>query len=676
MVKVIVDNIEVSVPSGANVLQACEAAGVEIPRFCYHDCLSVAGNCRMCLVQLEDQRGMAPKPVASCATPVSDGLIVHTNNTMVRNARKGVMEFLLINHPLDCPICDQGGECDLQDQAMGFGMDRTRYAENKRAVDEKQMGPLIKTIMTRCIQCTRCVRFATEIAGVEEIGLLNRGEKAEISTLERAVHSELSGNLIDVCPVGALTSRPYAFAARPWELQKTPSIDVMDALGSNIRIDTRGREVLRVLPRLNETINEEWLADKSRYAIDGLKRQRLDRPYIRENGALRVAGWDEALAVVHHKLTTTQPERIGAITGDMVDAEAMFALKSLMQGLGDVNLDCRQDGAQLGGERGSYLFNTGIEGIERADVILLIGSNPRWEAPLVNARIRKAFLSGYTRIAGIGAPVDLTYEVEWLGADANKMHSYTDVLKSAQNPVIIIGMGALQRDDGAVILNTAFELAKATGVLRSDWNGFNVLHTAAARVAGLDLGFLPHEGGLSLQAMPGQVDVLFSLAADEVDYAAFKDTFVIYQGHHGDAGAHAADVILPGAAYTEKNATYVNTEGRVQLARMALFPPGDAREDWTILRALAGACGIELGFDNLAQLRQAMVAQVPHMAAYDEIAPSVLTYAGQPGHIDPAPLCYAIENYYMTDPISRSSQIMAECTAAFVTQHHAASVAA
>ena len=676
MVKVIVDNIEVFVPSGANVLQACEAAGVEIPRFCYHDRLSVAGNCRMCLVQLEDQRGMAPKPAASCATPVSDGLIVHTNNTMVRNARKGGMEFLLINHPLDCPICDQGGECDLQDQAMGFGMDRTRYAENKRAVDEKQMGPLIKTIMTRCIQCTRCVRFATEIAGVEEIGLLNRGEKAEISTLERAVHSELSGNLIDVCPVGALTSRPYAFAARPWELQKTPSIDVMDALGSNIRIDTRGREVLRVLPRLNETINEEWLADKSRYAIDGLKRQRLDRPYIRENGALRVAGWDEALAVVHHKLTTTQPERIGAITGDMVDAEAMFALKSLMQGLGVVNLDCRQDGAQLDGERGSYLFNTGIEGIERADVILLIGSNPRWEAPLVNARIRKAFLSGYTRIAGIGAPVDLTYEVEWLGADVNKMHSYTDVLKSAQNPAIIIGMGALQRDDGAVILNTVFELAKATGVLRSDWNGFNVLHTAAARVAGLDLGFLPHEGGLSLQAMPGQIDVLFSLAADEVDYGAFKDTFVIYQGHHGDAGAHAADVILPGAAYTEKNATYVNTEGRVQLARMALFPPGDAREDWTILRALAGACGIELGFDNLAQLRQSMVAQVPHMAAYDEIVPSVLTCAGQPGHIDPAPLCYAIENYYMTDPISRSSQIMAECTAAFVTQHHAAAVAA
>ena len=486
MTKVIVDGIEVEVPQGANVLQACEAAGIEVPRFCYHDRLSVAGNCRMCLVQLEDARGMAPKPAASCATPVSEGLIVHTDNEMVKKARKGVMEFLLINHPLDCPICDQGGECDLQDQAVGYGMDRTRYQENKRAVNEKYMGPLIKTIMTRCIQCTRCVRFATEVAGVEEIGLLNRGEHAEISTLEQAIHSELSGNLVDVCPVGALTSRPYAFHARPWELQKTNSIDVFDAVGSNIRIDTRGREVLRVLPRLNEAVNEEWLADKSRYAIDGLRSQRLDRPYIRENGALRAASWDEALGLVRDKLTQTAPEKIAGIAGDMVDAEAMFALKELLLGLGVANLDCRQDGAKIGGgERGAYLFNTGIEGIEKADAILLVGCNPRHEAPLINTRIRKAFLAGTCQIASVGSEIDLSYAVQWLGESPDAMQNFAQVLKSAQRPAIIVGMGALRRQDGAQILAQAFAMAQNCNALREDWNGFNVLHTAAARVAGL-----------------------------------------------------------------------------------------------------------------------------------------------------------------------------------------------
>jgi NADH-quinone oxidoreductase subunit G len=587
----------------------------------------------MCLVEME----RAPKPIASCAMPAADGMVIKTNTETVRKARNGVMEFLLVNHPLDCPICDQGGECDLQDQAMAYGYDRSRYAENKRAVKEKYMGPLIKTIMTRCIQCTRCVRFATEVAGVEEIGLVNRGEHAEITTLEKAVNSELSGNLIDVCPVGALTSRPYAFAARPWELRKTLSIDVMDAVGSNIRIDCRGREVLRVLPRLHEAVNEEWIADKSRYACDGLKRQRLDRPYLRRDGRLVPVTWDEALAAVADKLKSLPGPKIAALAGDQADSESIFALKELMTGLGSENLDCRQDGAKLdAGCRGAYLFNTSIARIEEADAILIVGSNPRSEAPLVNARIRKRFLRGGLKIGLIGQPVDLSYDYEHLGDSPSALETlahgggFADTLKAAKNPMIILGMGALTREDGSAVLGAARRAAADLGMLRDDWNGFNVLHTAASRVGALDLGFLPGEGGKDLTGIlagagKGEIDLVYLLGADEIDMAALgkpgDGAFVVYQGHHGDKGAHRADVILPGAAYSEKNGTYVNLEGRVQTARRAAFPPGDAREDWTIIRALSSALGKPLPFDNLGELRQKMIASCPSFAAADQVAP-------------------------------------------------------
>ncbi len=669
MPKLTVDGTEVEFEQGMTVLQACELGGAEIPRFCYHDRLSVAGNCRMCLVELEK----APKPIASCAFPAGDGMVIKTNSDSIKKARKGVMEFLLINHPLDCPICEQGGECDLQDQAMAFGFDKTRYEENKRAVPDKYMGPLINTIMTRCIQCTRCVRFATEIAGVEELGLVNRGESVEISSIEKAINSELSGNLIDVCPVGALTSKPYAFSSRPWELRKTPSIDVMDAVGSNIRVDSRGREVLRILPRLHEEINEEWIADKTRYAVDGLRRQRLDKPYVRVDGKLQAVSWDVALQTVVDKLKATSADRIGAVAGDTSDAESMFALKGLMNGLGVKSIDCRQEGAAVGGERGSYLFNTTIEGIESADAILLVGTDPRWEAPLVNARIRKRFLEGGMTVGGIGPSVDLTFQVDWFGTSASDLQAVLDgsshfssVLENAQNPMIIVGNGALIGDDGEAVLALAGDVAEKFGMIRDDWNGFNILHQAASRVAGLDMGFVPSENSLSAKQMAGALDVVYLLSADEMDMKGFENSFVIYQGHHGDAGAHGADVILPGAAYTEKNGTYVNLEGRAQLANMAGFPPGDAREDWTIIRALAGQLGVELGFDNLVELRQALVAAVPTMAAIDQIVPTAWAKPGKAGAVSGQAFDLTVTNYYMTDPISRASETMAECSDVFV----------
>ena len=679
MPKLTIDGIEVEVPGGANVLQACEAAGVEIPRFCYHERLSVAGNCRMCLVEME----RAPKPIASCAMPAADGMVIKTNTENVRKARNGVMEFLLVNHPLDCPICDQGGECDLQDQAMAYGYDRSRYSENKRAVKEKYMGPLIKTIMTRCIQCTRCVRFATEIAGVEEIGLVNRGEHAEITTLEKAVDSELSGNLIDVCPVGALTSRPYAFAARPWELRKTQSIDVMDAVGSNIRIDCRGREVLRVQPRLHEGINEEWIADKTRYACDGLRRQRLDRPYLRRDGRLVPVSWDEALGAVVEKMKGTSGETMAALAGDLADAESVFALKLLMEALGSENLDCRQDGAKLDAAcRGAYLYNTGIARTEEADAVLIIGANPRWEAPLVNARIRKRFLRGGLRVGVIGQPVDLSYAYEHLGEGPDALEAlargegdFAQALKAAKNPMIIVGMAALAREDGAAVLAAARKLALDFDMVREDWNGFNLLHNAAARVGAMDLGFLPGPKGRDLagildSAGKGEIELLYLLGADEIDFDALgkpgEGAFVVYQGHHGDRGAHRADVILPGAAYSEKNATYVNLEGRVQTARRAVFPPGDAREDWTIIRALSGALDKALPFDNLMELRQKMIARNPGFAALDQVAPGAWGDFGKAGQMGEDPFGLAVENYYMTDPISRASETMAACTQAFL----------
>ncbi len=675
MPKLTIDDREIEVPNGLTVLQACELAGVEIPRFCYHERLSVAGNCRMCLVEME----RAPKPIASCAMPVGEGMVIKTDTPTVHKARKGVMEFLLINHPLDCPICDQGGECDLQDQAMAFGFDRSRYTENKRAVKEKYMGPLIKTIMTRCIQCTRCVRFSTEIAGVEEIGLVNRGEHAEITTLEKAVDSELSGNLVDVCPVGALTSKPYAFSARPWELRKTNSVDVMDAVGSNIRVDTRGREVMRVLPRLHEDVNEEWIADKTRHACDGLGRQRIDQPYVRRDGKLTPASWEEAFSAIAAKVKSLSGEKMAAIAGDLCDAESMFALKQLMNGLGSENLDCRQDGAKLDSStRAAYIFNSGIAGIEEADAVLLVGTNPRWEAPLINARLRKRFLASGLKVAAIGAQADLSYPVEYLGAGGETLKdvaegrsSFSDVLKNAEHPMIIVGMGALARADGGAVLALTRKIADDFGMVSGDWNGFNVLHRAAARVGGLDVGFLPGEAGRDLEGIldgagKGEIELVYLLGADELDMERLGKAFVVYQGHHGDAGAHRADVVLPGAAYTEKNGTYVNTEGRVQLGRLAGFPPGDAREDWTILRALSAQVGEALPYDNLGQLRAKLIEANPVFAVMDEAQPGSWKVFGSEGDLASAPFVSPVTNYYMTDPISRASDTMAKCTETFV----------
>ena len=673
MPKLTIDGIAIEVAPGTTVLQACEQLGIEIPRFCYHERLSIAGNCRMCLVEMEK----SPKPIASCAMPCGEGMAIKTDTPMVKKARQGVMEFLLINHPLDCPICDQGGECDLQDEAMGYGMDHSRFRENKRAVREKYMGPLVKTVMTRCIHCTRCVRFAAEIAGVPEVGAVGRGEHMEIMTyLDQAIRSELSGNLIDICPVGALTSKPYAFVARPWELRKTDSVDVLDAVGSNIRIDARGPEVMRVLPRLNEEINEEWLADKGRFAIDGLRRQRIDRPYVRRAGRLHEASWRDAFAVIADRLGGMPGSRIAAIAGDLADAEAMAALKDLMASLGSPHLDCRQDGAKLDPAcRAGYLFNTTIAGIERADALLLIGTNPRWEAPLVNARIRKRWLMGGFRIAAVGPEADLTYKVERLGATPQVLaeigqgaHPFADALKAAKHPMLILGMGAIARPDGAAVLALARHIAEATGMTKEDWNGFNVLHTAAARVGGLDLGFVPEPGGRDLSGIlegagKGEIAAVYLLGADEFDMARLGKAFVIYQGHHGDAGAHRADVILPGAAYTEKNATYVNIEGRAQRTRLAVFPPGEAREDWAIIRALSATLGRTLPYDSLAELRERMERAHPAFTTLDAVTPASWGRFAAEGPLGAQPFASPIENYYMTDPISRSSETMAKCSA-------------
>jgi NADH-quinone oxidoreductase subunit G len=676
MPKLTIDGMEIEVEPGTSVLQACEQLGIEIPRFCYHERLSVPANCRMCLVEMEK----APKPVASCAMPCADGMVIKTNTDLVHKARKGVMEFLLINHPLDCPICDQGGECDLQDQAMAYGFDRSRFHENKRAVKDKYMGPLIKTIMTRCIHCTRCIRFVDEIAGVPELGAVSRGEHMEVTTfVEKAIASELSSNLADVCPVGALTSKPYAFTSRPWELRKTESIDVMDALGSNIRVDTRGSEVMRVLPRLNEDINEEWLADKSRHANDGLKRQRLDRPYVRRNGKLQPASWDEAFGAIAERLKGVPGHRIAAVSGDTCDVESMMALKDLMTALGSPNLDCRQDGTQYDtSARAGYLFNSTIAGIEKADAILLIGTFPRWEAPLVNARIRKRYLMGGLKVAVIGEQRDLTYPYSYLGAGpqtlqevADGRHEFCDVLKNAKRPMLIVGMGAFKRADGWAVQAACRQVAEACNMIQPDWNGFNVLHTAAARVGALEIGFLPGEGGRGVNSIlagagSGEIDVVYLLGADEIDTAKLGSTFVIYQGHHGDRGAHRADVILPGAAYTEKNGYYVNTEGRVQMGRMAAFPPGEAREDWKILRALSGVLGHNLPYDSISQLRKRLVDAAPIFARVDAVTPAEWQGFGRAGSLDPAPFISPVDNYYMTDPISRASVTMAKCTETFI----------
>ena len=680
MTKLIVDGKEMDVPPEYTLLQACEVAGAEIPIFCFHERLSIAGNCRMCLIELVG----SPKPVASCAWGVRDCRPgpkgeppeVRTRSPMVRKAREGVMEFLLINHPLDCPICDQGGECDLQDQAMAYGVDQSRFRENKRAVEDKYLGALVKTSMNRCILCTRCVRFVTEVAGVPELGAIGRGEDMEITNyLEEALTSELQGNIVDLCPVGALTSKPYAFAARPWELNKTELIDVMDALGSAIRIDTRGREVMRILPRINDDVNEEWISDKTRHVVDGLRTQRLDQPYVRSGGRLRPASWSEAFAAIAANMARANPRRVGAIVGDLAAVEEIFALKDLMTRLGVVNLDCRQDGSVLDPAwgRATYLFNATIAGIDSADAILLVGTDPRREAAVLNARIRKRWrTSRNVPIGLIGPKAPLTYTYDYLGAGPETLanigrYSFADAMRKAERPLVIVGADVFARPDGAAAAALAAKAAIDLGAIKDGWNGFSVLHTAASRVGALDLAFVPADGGLNARQMAaaGTLDALFLLGADEIEVA--PGAFVVYIGTHGDRGAARADVVLPGAAYPEKSATYVNTEGRVQMATRASFPPGDAREDWAILRALSDVLGKKLPYDSLAALRQALYKAHPHMMRLGHIAPGeaadIQKLAALGGAADKSPFRSSITDFYFTNPIARASAVMAECSA-------------
>ncbi|WP_455466893.1 NADH-quinone oxidoreductase subunit NuoG [Bartonella sp. B39] len=677
MINIKVDGKEIEVPDYYTLLQAAEAAGAEVPRFCFHESLSIAGNCRMCLVEV---KGGPPKPQASCAMGVRDLRLgpngevpeIFTNTAMVKKAREGVMEFLLINHPLDCPVCDQGGECDLQDQAMLYGRDCSRYSENKRAVEDKYIGPLVKTVMTRCIHCTRCVRFTTEVAGISELGLIGRGEDAEITTyLEKAMTSELQGNVIDLCPVGALTSKPYAFHARPWELVKTESIDVMDALGSAIRIDSRGREVMRIMPRTNEDVNEEWISDKTRFIWDGLRTQRLDRPYIRKDEKFQPVSWTEAFAKIKMVVSKTLPEKIGAIAGDLASVEEMYALKTLLLSLGSEIFDCRQRGMILSPEfgRSSYIFNPTIAGIEQADALLIVGSNPRYEAAVLNARILKRQRMGHFPIALIGEKVDLRYPYSYLGEGTNALSAlvcgedaFFNVLKEAEKPLILIGEGALSGKEGLSVLKNLAKLADSIGALSEKWNGFGVLHNAASTVGGLDIGFTSKLGVANILKT---CEVLFLLGADEVDLANIK-AFTIYIGSHGDKGAHAADVILPASAYTEKSGLYVNTEGRVQMTNRAGFAPGEAKEDWAILRALSDILERKLPFDSLSQLRQNLFNDYPHFCAIDDIAPSDIDNLKALGSqmivLETQTFSSMVKDFYLTNPIARASAVMAECS--------------
>ncbi|WP_151718010.1 NADH-quinone oxidoreductase subunit NuoG [Gemmobacter serpentinus] len=653
--KIIIDGIEVEVDGAMTIIQAAEVAGIEIPRFCYHERLSIAGNCRMCLVEVV---GGPPKPAASCAMQVRDlrpgpegqPPVVKTNSPMVKKAREGVMEFLLINHPLDCPICDQGGECDLQDQAMAYGVDFSRYREPKRASENLNLGPLVKTEMTRCISCTRCVRFTTEVAGITQMGQTGRGEDSEITSyLNLTLDSNLQGNIIDLCPVGALTSKPYAFTARPWELTKTESIDVMDALGSNIRVDSKGREVMRIVPRNHDGVNEEWLSDKSRFVWDGLRRQRLDTPYIRENGRLRRAGWGEALAVA---ASAMKGKKITGLVGDLVPVEAAYSLKTLVESLGGT-VECRVDGAKLpAGNRAAYVGTAAIEDIDTAARIVLVGTNPRLEAPVLNARIRKAWARG-AQVALIGQPVDLTYDYDHLGADRAALTKLVAGAEAQEGKpaLVIIGQGALVEADGGAILAEAQALAAAMGA------GLLVLHTAAARVGAMDIGCVT-EGGLK-PATDG-AEVIYNLGADEVDIDA--GAFVIYQGSHGDRGAHRADLILPGAAYTEENGLFVNTEGRPQLAMRAGFPPGEAKENWAILRALSAEIGSTLAWDSLGELRRRVVAAHPHLGLIDEVPVNEGTALPRVT-LGNAPFRAVVTDFYLSNPIARASGLMGELAA-------------
>lgn len=675
MIKLTIDGTEVEVEEGTTVFRACSKLGIEIPHFCFHERLKIAGNCRMCLVEMEK----SPKPIASCAMLASSGMVIHTNTIGVKKAREGVMEFLLINHPLDCPICDQGGECDLQDQAFKYGKASSRFLENKRTVKDKYMGPLIKTHMTRCIQCTRCIRFATDIAGVEEIGTLYRGEHMEVTSyLERSLESELSGNIIDICPVGALNSKPYSFKARSWELTKTESIDVLDAQGCNIRVDSRGSEVMRILPRINDDINEEWISDKARFAYDGLKYQRLDSPYIRKNGKLVEASWNDAIALVAQKLESLAGDQVGdqiaAIAGTLVCTESMFLLKTLLQKLGCNNFDSNQFNYKIDqSSRGNYLFNTTISRLKEADLALLIGANIRQVAPVLNARIGILQREGKLKVARIGNITNQTYYINELGASPDiikaiisEEHQFAKELEHAKNPVIIIGDGVYSRDDGYAILALIHQMVDKYKIVRDDWNGFNILHNHASMVGSLDIGFSPKNGGNGVfeilqKAERGEIKFVYLLGSDEIDMNKIKSSFVVYQGHHGDNGANVADVIFPASSYTEKDATYVNFEGRPQYGKAATHPVGQAKEDWVIIKNLANSLGLNLGMNNLDEIRTRLAAEFPVFANISEITSCDFIKFTSLDNLLKSDIVTKPINYYMTDSISRASVTMAKC---------------
>ena len=655
MPKVTVDGVEIEVPQGVTVLQACELAGKEIPRFCYHERLSIAGNCRMCLVEVAPG---PPKPQASCALPAADGQSIRTDTPMVKKAREGVMEFLLINHPLDCPICDQGGECDLQDQAMVYGRSFSRFEENKRAIDDKYMGPVIKTSMTRCIQCTRCVRFSSEVAGVNEIGMLYRGEDSQITSyLEHAVGGELAGNLADICPVGALLQKPQSFETRPWELRRVSGIDVMDAVGSNIRLDVRQRQVMRVLPRINEDVNEEWISDKTRHHVDALVRNRLDRPWVREKGKLREASWHDALGIFAARLKKAG-SKIACIAGDLLDAETMYSARKLIEGQGSNLLEGRQTGlAYDTSSLSAVAFNSTIAGIETADAILLVGSNIRWEAPLIATRVRKVARKG-GKVFAIGSEIDLGMKVEWLGDDLKLLgklpKAVKDAFGAAERPAVIVGPAALA--GGA--LGAALALVQPLGLIRDGWNGFNVVHVSASRMASLILGYAQKGGLADIEAMSPELVLL--LGADEIAADRFKGSYKVYIGHHGDNGAKQADLILPGAAYAEKHGTYVNTEGRVQWSERAVFAPGEAREDWAILRAVSELIGKKLPFDSYDELRAKMIDEFPQLGRNGLVdlpwSPPKLPTKAE------GPIRYPIGDFFLTNAICRNSPTMQRCS--------------
>ena len=674
MPKIVIDGKDFEVEENLSIIQACEVSGVEIPRFCYHEKLSVAGNCRMCLVDIEDARGMSPKPVASCAMQVSDGLKIHTKTQRVKKAREGVMEFLLINHPLDCPICDQGGECDLQDQSVAYGLGGSRYEQNKRSVENKDMGPFIKTEMNRCIHCTRCVRFSTEVSGSDEIGAIGRGRDMEITTyLDIAVKSELSGNVIDLCPVGALTSKPYAFSARPWELKQTESIDVMDAIGSNIRIDTKGNKVMRVLPRNNDEVNEEWISDKTRFFWDGLSLQRIDKPYLRENGKLRQVSWNKAIDVASDKLLNTNPEKIASITGDLVSIESIYSIKKLMDSIKSPNTECRQDGSKINGSREKWLFNSKLSGIDESDGCLLIGTNPRIEAALINSRIiRKSKENNYS-IGLLGDKSELNYNYDYLGDDPSIIYDLIDnnnpfceKLSEMNKPLMIIGQGALKGDEGEDYLNLCIELANNYNFLKNDWNGFNVLHTAASRPGAMEIGFLPGERGKDLDQIidgykKGDISTLFLLGADEIEISEKTDCFVIYQGHHGDKGANIADLILPSPSFNEQNGLFINTEGRIQESIRATFPIGEAKEDWEIISLISKKMGLENIDNSFEDLRSSLFQSFPHLADIDmclsgEKLPKKIERKDIKQHV----FKNSLNNFWLSNSITRSSRLMCE----------------